>query len=73
MSSDERRNNEAGAEKLISQVPAFPSPGYSILHLVCDAQPRPDGAVSCGDHLNLGEIVRSTLYWSVMITFITDQ
>ena len=50
--------------KLISQVPPFPPPWYSVLHLVCAAQPLPDGAEPGGYALNLREIVRSKLYRS---------
>ena len=52
------------AIKLILQVPPFPGPWYSILHLVCEAQPCSDCAVPGGDPLNFGEIVRSKLYCS---------
>ena len=52
------------AIKLILQVPPFPRPWYSILHLVCEAQLRSDGAVPGGDPLNLRKIVRSILYCS---------
>ena len=50
--------------KLIPQVPPFPTPWYPVLHVVCEAQSLSDGAEPRGDALNLGEIVRSKLYWS---------